>query len=494
MQLDNQLPIEAFSIGEVIEVQTPQEQNFANVAEFAALQIQEKGETEGYFEKVDDFSHSPTISAEIHQNLPDILKSGCDVFYADRPKDVFLTGALGILSGCLPNVHGYYRGDKVYPHLYTFTIAPPASGKGVLKNARKLAQKYHHEVVVESKKKKEKYEQDLAAYEKKIKTVNNPLNILKKPDPQPLKVVFIPANTSNSRLLEHLQNNGGEGIICETEADIMSQATKQDWGNYSPLLRTAFHHETYSLSRKSNDEFIEIDEPRIAAVLTGTPSQLPNLINSVEDGLFSRFLFYSFQVAPVWQRISDPKESVNHDRIFDGISMKVYDMAKFLEKHPTEFVLTENQKLQFDETFDKLLVETLPYGENASSIAFRHGLMAFRLCMQFTAIRKFETSNTSLICTCKDEDFNLAMSLIKTYFKHSIAVFSSLADKEHQTHLSTNKVNFLNELPDEFKRLDAITIGRKFKMSDRSIDELLKNEEGKSILKVGYGQYEKKAP
>jgi hypothetical protein len=41
-------------------------------------------------------------------------------------------GALAILSGCLPGVTGVYAGNEVFPNVFSFAIAPAASGKGAL--------------------------------------------------------------------------------------------------------------------------------------------------------------------------------------------------------------------------------------------------------------------------------------------------------------------------------------------------------------------------
>ena len=46
-----------------------------------------------------------------------------------------------------------------------------------------------------------------------------------------------------------------------TEADAMSGANKQDWGNYSHIMRAAFHHEKISAARKTNRELLEIKHP-----------------------------------------------------------------------------------------------------------------------------------------------------------------------------------------------------------------------------------------
>jgi hypothetical protein len=87
----------------------------------------------------------------VYDTLPDILREGALAFTDNRKRDVFFTGAIAILSGCLPKVTGVYAQERVYPHLYTFIIAPAASGKGVLKNAKRLADKYHQKVVEESR-------------------------------------------------------------------------------------------------------------------------------------------------------------------------------------------------------------------------------------------------------------------------------------------------------------------------------------------------------
>ena len=40
-----------------------------------------------------------------------------------------------------------YGGRTVYPHLFSFILAPAASGKGALQSSKELADKYHEEVL-----------------------------------------------------------------------------------------------------------------------------------------------------------------------------------------------------------------------------------------------------------------------------------------------------------------------------------------------------------
>jgi len=111
-----------------------QSADFAKYANFANLQSSEKpNETgsENSFEEYEDcLKATPTIPQSVYDNLPPILFESCQVFPQERERDVYLTGALAILSGCLPNVSGLYSGSIVYPSLFSFILAPAASGKG----------------------------------------------------------------------------------------------------------------------------------------------------------------------------------------------------------------------------------------------------------------------------------------------------------------------------------------------------------------------------
>ncbi len=111
-------------------------------------------------------------------DLPPILFESCLVFKDPRERDVFLTGALTILSGCLPNVSGVYHGSTVFTSLFSFILAPAASGKGALKFAKALADKYHLKTVAQSVQDKKNYDKEIADLKgQKPKSVSNSFNV-----------------------------------------------------------------------------------------------------------------------------------------------------------------------------------------------------------------------------------------------------------------------------------------------------------------------------
>lgn len=443
----------------------------------------------------DFLKSTPMIPDEVFDKLPPILNEGSKVYSDKRKRDAFLTGAIAMISGCLPKVTGVYFQERVYPPLNIFIIAPAASGKGVLKNAKRLVQKFHDEAVNNSKEAKKKYEAELLDYNDKKRKRKSGEPLPDAPEKPPFKIVLIPADCSLARLVEHLQNNAGEGIICETEADIMSGTKKQEWGDYSPLLRMAFHHETYTYSRKTNDEYLEIKEPRIALGLSGTPGQVPRLIASAEDGLFSRIIYYAYKNPIGWQDPSPRANPIVYNEHYGQLAEEVLKLTKHLEQFPTDVLLTDRQWDTLNSSFTTILDDVVVFSsEDAAGVVYRLGLILFRFCMIFTALRKFEARDMKATRYCSDEDFDSALSLVQVYLQHSILMFSNLPNQREVTPYldGDNKRKFFNNLPLEFQRKDAVKVGgEKFNLSARSVDEILKLALNNKLEKLKAGLYRK---
>ena len=420
----------------------------------------------------------PAIAAKVFDLLPAILKEGCKVLKDHRERDVFLSGALGVLSGCLPGVSGIYDGHLCYPNLFVFVIAPAASGKGALKFAKCLGSAYHDELLEISKKEKQDYKNAWVRFEiestkyKKGKLETQP----EEPEERGFKTLFIPANSSSAMLIRHLNQNEDSGILFESEADTLGNVLKQDWGGYSDLLRKSYHHEAISYSRKSNSDFIEISQPKLSVALSGTPGQVTSLIPSAEDGLFSRFMFYAFEIDSAWRDVSPEGRSQNFQEFYRGLSREVLGMVHFLKSYPTEFDLTKEQWKKLNETFRKLMEETnLLIGKEALSIVKRMGLICFRIAMILSTIRRFEEKSLGTKLICNDDDFQVAIWLAETYFEHGIFVYDRLPRYQVNKFQFKNvrKQEFFNALPNKFQRKEAIEISEQLQIKKRTADRYL---------------------
>lgn len=443
-------------------------------------------------EELNQLKKSPHIPSDIFPNLPEILATGCSAFDDSREKDVFLTSSLVILSGCMPNVSGVYAQQTIYPNLFSFIIAPPASGKGVMRFSKMLGDKVHSEILAKSKQEKEDYDIDKITYDQNLRSKKANISIMGPPRKPPFRVLYIPANTSYAKFLSHLMQNDGKGIVFETEADTMANVQKQDWGSYSDIVRKSFHHERLSSSKRTDNEFIEIENPKLSMALSGTPSQVRGLINSTEDGLFSRIIFYVFESDPIWHNVSPNINGVNLTDFFSGLSEKVLKLYNYFNDTSLEVQLTDYQWVRLNESFSSLLIKVTAFnGNDSASVVKRLGMIMFRIIMILTALRKFESGDDSHTIICSDQDFEIAEKLCNIYLDHSILMFNNLPRQEKTVLFKSgnNKQKFFDELPPRFKRSVAVELGKKQGMSERTVDGLLKRLLGKYLQLESYGIY-----
>ena len=281
------------------------------------------------------FSITPTITDDIYMQLPNSLKSICGHFQTGRERDVVLLSSLGVISGLLPKLSGIYDNHKVFSNLYLFVAAPAASFKGSMNWSRKIGGKVHSERLVEYRLNVEHYKSQ-AKKRTKNKEESEEIEVPKR------SMLFLPANSSSAAVMSFLDDNDGCGILFESEADTLSQTLKADWGNYGDMLRKAFHHETTTSTRAENNVYLEISLPKISVILSGTFAQITRLIPNVEDGLFSRFIFYSYMLEPQWRDVS-PKEGLNMESEFQLFSEHYYKIHQEFKSNEINFSLQPSQ-------------------------------------------------------------------------------------------------------------------------------------------------------
>lgn len=465
------------------------EEIYSIVAGVYKRQLSEFGKLNWVEEK--EKYNSPFIPEEIFDQLPDLLRRGTQMFSSYRERDVFLTGALTILSGVISNFEGVYDQHRVYPNLYSFVVAPAASGKGALSYAKQLALSYHRKLLQESRDARKIYEEKLQLHRMHLVKKKTNETIESEPEEPPFKILFIPGNSSSSAIIQHLNDGDGRGIFCETEADTLNNSLKQDWGNFSDLLRRVFHHESIDKSRKMNREYIHIEIPRLSVALSGTPIQVSSLIKSAENGLFSRFMYYTFNDNPQWKDVSPSQSGTNLTKYFEQLSQDILPLVDFYDRFPTTFDLTEEQWKFLNSYGDRWLRQIVLFtGREASSMVKRLGLILYRIAMTLTAIRKFENADTSPSTLCDNIDFTSALKLCEVYLEHGILIFKSLPKNEKVVDQFVKKL--FDILPASFQRIEAIRLGFSIGIQERTADGYLKKMVKSGLLsKTSYGLYEK---
>ncbi|WP_428231108.1 DUF3987 domain-containing protein [Flavobacterium sp.] len=418
------------------------------------------------------------INKEVYNNLPEDLKLITESFEG-REKDIVLVSSLGVLSDCLPNIKGYYDGDDIFANLYVLIIAPPASGKGVMNFSRILIEPIHNKILEDSK-----AELLLCESEKK-KSKDSKNDICPN-----IKIKILPANVSTAEMYSFLGSSEHGLLIMESEADTLSNMLNNDWSNYSDVLRKAFHHEPISISRKIEKVFEEINQPKLSMVISGTPNQLQPLMKSKDNGLFSRFLIYSFDEIAEFKDVFAIKSKDNR-KAFEKLSKVIFDLYRQLTEleNPIEFQFTDNQIKRFTRRF-KFIREDVIVNHTASFLSNlnRHGLIMFRICMILTALRNKDRITLKEVLVCNNRDFLNALSLTATLLRHSQFTFDTI----ETGILSTQDEEILDSLNSPFTRQDAIAIGEKMSIPIRTIDDKLVQFQNKRFTKkIKKGLYKK---
>lgn len=423
--------------------------------------------------------------------------------------DKLVLGAIAILSGMLPNIYGIYGGHVVYPPIYIIFFGPAASRKGEIQSCMQILKPLKNEV-------RRGYEAEMAQYAElhaqwEAQGGRGAQKAERGPEPKEPKFRSpqIPANSSASAAYLALEANGGQGVMFETEADVLTQSLLSDYGDYSAGLRAAFHHEPIQMNRVRDKLHVEIDEPRLAVCLTCTPGQIPKLFPSFENGLGSRFLFYGLTRHLEWlnpfRKTDKTLDEVTADMGREALEL-VHEMLA-LDNGRIQFVLGEDQQKQFNRFFSETLQEQFSMlGDGITSFVFRMGLSAFRIAMVLSLLRKFSDRPFGLpmfqkgeqTLLCSEEDFAATLRIMDTLISHTARVYSALVDEETifgetgMKNLNSTERQIFLELHGEFTSQDLLQIAERRGLKQRSAYNSLKHYIDNSLaVRVHPGIYRK---
>lgn len=373
---------------------------------------------------------APDMPADLYDELPDYLRRCCAPFEGHE-RAVMLLATLGVLSGCFPGVGGTYDQREHGLNLFLFILAQAASGKGSAAWAQFLARPWHKRLTTASALAQADYEAEVAV-QKAAHSGKGSSPYTPPPSP-PRQMLFIPGNTSAAAMLGQIAENDGRGIIFETEADTLSGAMGAEHGKFGDVLRKAFHHEAVSVLRKADRQHLDIENPALSLALTGTPAQLARLIPSAEDGLASRFLFYSFSQPAVWRDVS-PRAGKPLSSHFTPLAEELTRMIEAVPQptqdvpYPVQITLSYEDWGKINEAGAAGLAQALSEaGAAGVSTARRLGLIAWRMVGILTVLRCFENGEApSGQVEADPRDVTTAVRIMDTARAHALHVLATL--------------------------------------------------------------------
>lgn len=397
---------------------------------------------------IPDFSPLPD---EVLDDLPPLLRQACEQFKNSEQQEIFLIGALGVLSGIMPNVTGVYDGKRLAPNLYCFVVGRYGTGKGSLTWTRSLGESVDEHRVKQATAAIAAHNEAMLNYNRQVRLYDKGKLASAPEMPKPPKhlKLFLPANATKTAVMQLLMENNGRGIIFETEGDTLADMLRQDYGNFSDVLRKAYHHEPISYYRRQDNEDVKINFPCLSVLLTGTDDQLRKLIPSIENGLFSRFCFYKLQGGSEFR---DPfaADSYDLEAYFNHLGELYCDMYKKLEAmtEPVYFSLQPQQKAEFIKHFNE---QKADLHDNISAdldgMMNRMGVICFRIAMILTVVRSGMYAQAGATLHCTDADFGNAMAITRHLLQYSLHVYELLQHKQGYTEAPIqNKAELIDEV------------------------------------------------
>ena len=165
---------------------------------------------------------------------------------------------------------------------------------------------------------------------------------------------------------------------------------------------------------------------------------------------------------------------LNLSKYYEDLSYRVSNFVEFLDtQNQTLFYLTPNQWDRLNDYGEDCLNTLSTFiSEDLSSTSKRLGLILFRLCMILTALRYFDNGEAAVAFTCSDEDFEIALQMVKVYQEHAVFMFKELPKNGSVTDKAMK--SFYDALPDIFRRKEAVQLADdRFGIKSRSADSYL---------------------
>jgi hypothetical protein len=317
------------------------------------------------------------------------------------------------------------------------------------------------------------------------------------------KQVYIPANTSASALMKMIEVLKGRGIIMATEMDTLTQVLRSAFGKISDIIRCIFEHEAISQLRRKDDEFIEVRNPHISMLLSGTPNQLKPLLNNRENGLMSRFACYVVNSIQdfddcVWD--ADEAEGVPHEAVlYDRLATQLGERYLWMSmaEHDCYFYLSPAQRQTIKRMFrSEYDVYSQEYGHLFASTLKRMPVIMKRIGMIFTGLRLDITKPLPERVVCSDEDFQTMLLIGHKLLMHAAMMYQILPNiKTTQvTEIGSNilQKQFFSMLPENFSKQDAITQAQVLGVNIRTLERwLAKLIQSSQLQHIAHGEYHK---
>jgi len=411
----------------------------------------------------EDNLSTPYLGKYVYDSMDGELKNTIDQFSNYHHKDIIILSYLTIFSSLMFDKTIFFYNDKDPVQFNLFISGPSGSGKGLMSSIFKT-------------------------FSPIINKINEKIEV----DNEDKFRLVIPLDTSTAALGYQLKINKGRGLIFSTESKILSQNKINSWGDITEIILKGYHGENIDILRKTDT--IQINDPSFSVLVSGTNDQLLNFIESSQDGLFSRFLYYIYDI----QDTPTIKSTV-HDN--DYLNKLTEYTTKLIDKINGDlFGLELNIKLSKKnlDNYNECFIKDWELNKDIKNIRgilqrlYNSGQRIMGILELMKNGKNDLFNKTELIIS--DEIYEVGKYIINV-LKHHTLVYKSNINEEMKiiTDKQYSYMILLDNMGDTFSIQDAYDYGLKNNKNKGQIKKYLNTLKSKKLVKnINRGIYQKK--
>lgn len=419
----------------------------------------------------------PTIPDDVFESLPGFIKEIALNSRTTRERDVLLLSTIVNLSAVFSNIRSLYADVWYSPHLYFCVAGGAGSGKGKAMAPARLCSVIEKEFEKEYRSRMSEYREKLSVWEVEQRRASKEMrtpDFSLCPDEPVRKNIIMQSTTSKSRMLHLLKINEAKGMVMNTsELDNLSSSLNADYGRHTSFFRSIFHHESLGQDFKIDSGAIVVERPSLACNISATFGQLVTFINNIEDGMYSRFLFYLLPTLYEWVSPAPGPKSGKSD--FDSMmSDKAMRLKEYFFKYNDNIVVefTDEQWAMHNRTFGGMMKSLEDSDKDGvKAIVARAGLISCRIAMTLCGVQIMEAGWKISNYVCPDEIMKAAIEITKVCFRHSLHLTTIFRSKENRGKIRNfnREDEILSLMPREFSFTEFVDRGVRMGFSKSSI-------------------------
>lgn len=376
------------------------------------------------------------------------------------------------------------KAEVVGTNLYFILTGAAASGKSCIEPSRDFFRAYAKDVENKSREEVKQQTQAHKAWEKCNKRCEEEdCGCGAEPVVPPLKDIDLSLNTTASRLITQLVNNGDIPTLLST-SELAANMDMKD-APLSPLLRMAHAGETISYNTQKYGN-IKIYNTKLTIIGAGTPEQVVGVIKNKEDGLASRSFFICLPDTPYKALYTDDDFDFDeYEAKEEAFEKRALTFAHYAANVKINFKLTKKSQKYIDIYFIEAEKSFAKYASDALYSFLRRLRSGDVIIAQILATSYFYINlKGSGTYEIPDEIIELVISWNDYFIEQHIRVLNMLPDP--QVNKDSNELKhpeLLKKLPCDFTCREAWEIAKPIiDISERNLRRVINKWKDKNII------------